>query len=344
VPRRRALPALVTGLLTVLALTFPATGVADAARQRAVVVLGDSAASGEGAGDYTPGTRGERGDWCHRSSRAYAYRTGLAPVAIDLACSGARAADVMFGGSHDTEASQAQRLVTVARQYRVTTVVVQLGANDDAALVGTGIACIRAFLDIVEPPCRTTLGPLVPARMAATAAKVERALGDVRTAMRRAGYTDSGYTLVLASYAPPITEKMIPLPALHGCPYSRADAQWGRTVVFPALSAALRGVAARTGASFLDLDRAAEGREACSHEDPAHEWQRRITVDPHALVFGGLDAIGYHLAQESFHPSAAAHAAIGTCLGALVRSGAREGACVPSGAGLRLDAVAPAAA
>ncbi len=315
-----------------LALTFPATGVADAARQRAVVVLGDSAASGEGAGDYAPGTRGERGDWCHRSSRAYAYRTGLAPVAIDLACSGARAADVMFGGSHDTEASQAQRLVTVARQYRVTTVVVQLGANDDAALVGTGIACIRAFLDIIEPPCRTTLGPLVPARMAATAAKVERALADVRTAMRRAGYTDSGYTLVLASYAPPITEKMILFPALQGCPYSRADAQWGRTVVFPALSAALRGVAARTGASFLDLDRAAEGREACSHQDPAQEWQRRITVDPHALVFGGLDAVGYHLAQESFHPSAAAHAAIGTCLGAFVRSGAREGACVPSGA------------
>ncbi len=34
----------------------------------------------------------------------------------------------------------------------------------------------------------------------------------------------------------------------------------------------------------------------------AQEWQRRITVDPEALVYGGLDAVGYHLAQESFHP------------------------------------------
>jgi lysophospholipase L1-like esterase len=342
VPRRRALPALLTGLLVALALAIPGAGVADAARQRAVVVLGDSAASGEGAGDYAPGTRGENGDWCHRSSHAYAYRTALAPVAIDLACSGARAADVAFGGRHDTEGSQAQRLGTLARTYRVTTVVVQLGANDDAALVGTGIACIRAFLDITVAPCRTSVGPLVPARMAATAAKVEKALGDVRAAMRDAGYTDTGYTLVLASYAPPITERMIPLNALHGCPYSRADAQWGRTVLFPALSEALRGVAARTGAAFLDLDRATEGHEACTRQDAAQEWQRRITVDPHALAYGGLDALGYHLAQESFHPSAAAHAAIGTCLGAFVRSGAREGACVPAGAGLRLQTPAPA--
>ncbi len=92
-------------------------------------------------------------------------------------------------------------------------------------------------------------------------------------------------------------------------------------MLFPALSDALRGVAARTGATFLDLLRATEGREACTHEDAAQDWQRRVTVDPRALVYGGLDAVGYHLAQESFHPTAAAHAAIGGCLAAFVRSG-----------------------
>jgi hypothetical protein len=125
---------------------------------------------------------------------------------------------------------------------------------------------------------------------------------------------------------------MIPLNAAQGCPYSRADAQWGRTVLFPALSDALRGVAARTGTAFLDLLRATEGREACSHENPAQDWQRRVTVDPRALVYGGLDAVGFHLAQESFHPTDAAHAAIGGCLAAFVRSGDPTGACVP-GAG-----------
>ena len=148
------------------------------------------------------------------------------------------------------------------------TVVLQIGANDDAALVATGVTCIRAFLDVLTPPCRQTVGPLVPQRMAATAAKVEKAVGDVRAVMRDAGYADGTWRLVLASYAAPVTERMIPLNAVQGCPYSRADAQWGRTVLFPALSDALRGVAARTGAAFLDLLRATEGREACSPPGP----------------------------------------------------------------------------
>jgi len=138
---------------------------------------------------------------------------------------------------------------------------------------------------------------------------------------------------VLASYAAPVTGGMIPLHALRGCPYTRDDAEWGRTVLFPALSATLAGVAARTGADFLDLDRATEGREACTHDDPTQDWQRRVTVDPHALAFGGLDALGFHIAQESFHPTAAAHAAIGVCLAAFIRSGAATGACLPGSGG-----------
>ncbi len=331
----RVLPALLAVALTTS--TLATAGPAAAAPQAAVVALGDSAASGEGAGDYAPGTRGEGGDWCHRSPHAYIYATRLAPVAIDLACSGADTADVEAGGSQYGEPAQITQLVTAARRYRVTTVVLQIGANDDAALVATGITCIRAFLDVFTPPCRQTVGPLVPQRMAATAAKVETVVGDVRAAMRGAGYADGAWRLVLTSYAAPITERMIPLNAAQGCPYSRADAAWGRTVLFPALADALRGVAARTGAAFLDLLRATEGREACAHLDPAQDWQRRVTVDPHALVYGGLDAVGFHLAQESFHPTAAAHAAIGGCLAAFVRSGNAAGACVPGpGTGLIL--------
>src|SRR5687768_4537390 len=44
---------------------------AGAQQSTAVVVLGDSAASGDGAGDYEPGTRGEGDNWCHRSEHAY---------------------------------------------------------------------------------------------------------------------------------------------------------------------------------------------------------------------------------------------------------------------------------
>lgn len=310
----------------------------------AVVVLGDSAAAGEGAGDYEAGTRGENDNWCHRSVHAYVHRTGLAPKSVNLACSGAEARDVAFGsGTHYTEGSQAQRLVEVAGRHRITTVIVQVGANDDAALFGTGVACIRAFVDPRVPPCRETLAPLVAERMAATATKVEAAVRDVRAAMRQAGYGGSDYALVMASYASPVTEHMVPLQALAGCPYSRPDAGWGRTSLFPALSAALHGVAESTGARFLDMARSTEGFEACTKPLQAQEWQRRITVDPEALVYGGLDAIGFHLAQESFHPTAAAHAEMGRCMGEFVRSASAAAACVAGADGRAHLEPAPAA-
>jgi lysophospholipase L1-like esterase len=317
----------VTTLVAVTAV-FGAPAAAADPRPSAVVALGDSAASGEGAGAYEAGTRGERGNWCHRSARAYVHRIGITAASVNLACSGADSADVAFGtGIHYSEGSQAARLVEVARRYRVSTVVLQVGANDNAALLDTGIACILAFLDPTVRPCRSTLGPLLAERMTATGAAVGTALRDVRQAMRRAGYSDGGYELVLVSYAAPVTERGVAVAAAQGCPFGRADAAWGRTTLFPALSAALRRAAERGGARFLDMARATEGREACSRALPVQEWQRRLTVDPAAFVHAGLDAVGYHLAQESFHPNATAHAEFGRCLGEFVRSGTEQGAC-----------------
>src|SRR6476659_6441841 len=195
---RAALPAL-AAVVTAVALALASAAPAAAAPQAAVVALGDSAASGEGAGDYAPGTRGEGGDWCHRSPRAYIQATRLAPVAIHLACAGADTADITATSQYG-ERPQVAQLAEVARRYRVTTVVLQIGANDDAALVATGVTCIRAFLDVLTPPCRQTVGPLVPQRMAATAAKVEKAVAAVKAVMRDAGYADKTWRFVLASY------------------------------------------------------------------------------------------------------------------------------------------------
>jgi hypothetical protein len=229
---------------------------------------------------------------------------------------GARAADVALGGGgRYGEGSQAQRLGVLAGQVRVTAVVLQVGGNDDPALVPTGIACIRAFLDPAVPGCRDTVGPQWPARLAAMAPKVELPWPTCARRCAAPGTPTPDYTLVLASYAPPWTERMIGVPAAQGCPYSRPDAAWARTVAFPQLSQTLRSGRRGRGVRFLDLSRATEGREACSRVLADEEWQRRLTVDPNALVYGGLDAFGIHLAQESFHPSAAGHAELGRCVG-----------------------------
>src|SRR6185436_9740811 len=133
-------------------LAAPATAAQLPVGPTTVVALGDSAVSGEGAGDYEPGTRGEGGNWCHRSAHAYVHRLGVAQRSVNLACSGSRAADVAAGGDgRYGEGSQAQRLGALAREARVTAVVLQVGGNDDPALVATGIACIRAFLDPAVP-------------------------------------------------------------------------------------------------------------------------------------------------------------------------------------------------
>jgi lysophospholipase L1-like esterase len=324
---------LCTGLGLLSALSAPAATAAD--RPPAVVVLGDSAAAGDGAGDYEPGTRGENGNWCHRSPHAYVHRTGLRGTSVNLACSGADSTDVAFPApGHYTEPSQARQLVDVARQYRVRTVVLQVGANDDGSLTPIGAACVRAFLDPREPPCRTTIGPQVADRTRAAAAGVEQAARDVQAAMVEAGYSPTDYTFVVASYAPPVTGKMISVPVAIGCPFSRPDAEWGHDVLFPAFSDAVRAAADRVGARFLDLDLATDGHEACTQEDPAAEWHRRITVDPRAFAYGGMDAFGYHLAQESFHPTAAAPERIGGCVGALVRSGMPSAACITGADGV----------
>lgn len=298
-------------------------------RPTAVVALGDSAASGEGAGGYEAGTRGEGGNWCHRSPAAYVHRSALAEIGVNLACSGAGAEHVGFGAAvHHTEGSQARRLVEVARRQRVLAVTLQVGANDEPDLSGVAVACIRAFLDLREPGCRTTVGPGWAGRLAAVAPRIEAAARDVRAAMTEAGYAPTDYAFVLLSYAAPGSEAMPVWHGVQGCPYSRPDAGWARTVAFPQLAATIGAVAERVGARFLDLARLAEGREACT--GPLRdEWQRRLTVDPRTLVQGALDTAGRHLFQESFHPTAAAHTAIAGCLREFLGGGAARASCVP---------------
>lgn len=338
-----ALSAGLAGLLIASFTVLPATAAPVDPRPTAIVSLGDSAISGEGAGSYEAGTEGQNGNWCHRSTVALVHRTQVADRTFNLACSGADSANVSLADTvHYTEGSQARRLIAIAQQYRVTTVVLQVGANDDPQFADTIVSCIAAWLNPFGPSCRSSLQTQWPARLAAMAPKVEKAVTDVRSAMSQAGYADSSYSFVLTSYASPLTEKMDKyLHGPHGCPVRLADAEYGRTVAVPQFSTALRGVATRTGVKFLDFARATENREACSNKSGSStgEWQRRITVDPEALVHGGLDAIGIHLAQQSFHPNAAGHAQLGRCVTEFVNSGADTARCLV-GADGNLHAVA----
>lgn len=336
--RRSLLPLLVLPLGTVLILAFLVASrptpdlrpVLPDTRPRAIVALGDSTMSGEGAGDYAPGTRGQPGNFCHRSANALVYRIDLPGVTerFNLACSGAHAADVGFAEPNRSPGSaQAERLRRVALRYRVEAVVVAVGANDDPHFADTMLRCVEAWARRSGPSCSDVLAPQWPQRLDAMAPKVAAALDDIRAALRGAGYTDDDYDLVLQSYPSPLTEDIVPrLRDLSGCPFRIEDLAWIRTEAVPQLAAALRGVAQRSGARYLDLSRAAQGHEACSSPGaPAQEWINRLRVDFELLR---REETADRALAESFHPNATGHARIAGCLQEFLLGGRREAMCI----------------
>ncbi|GAB3441976.1 GDSL-type esterase/lipase family protein [Actinophytocola sediminis] len=312
------------------------------AKPTAVVSLGDNGISGEGAGDYVAGTKGENGNFCHRSANALVHHTDLAEKTINIACSGARAEHVAFNGPvHYTEGSQAKRLGEIALDYQVTTVIVRVGSNDDPQFSGTVAACISAYLNPDKPECATALRSVWPSRMAAMAPKVRAALTDVKTAMSNAGYSSGSYNLVLTSYASPITQYMVPSDQIGGCPFRLRDAAWAKREALPQLNAALRQVAYDSGANYLDLGEATNEREACAgYDDPSIEWQTRIKVDPYKLVSGQLTPEEKILAAESFHINADGHKQLGNCMTEFVEASAYDGFCQEGADGM-LHAIIP---
>lgn len=313
------------GLVTGLAAS--GGGVASAAvRPTAIVSMGDSAISGEGAGDYQAGTDGPV-DFCHRSVHAEIHQTTIAGISrtINLACSGAASANVRIdGASHYSEPSQVDQLRTVAAQNDIRMIVLQLGANDDPAFSSVVLACIQAWANPFATGCRGSVGPVWPARVAAMEPKVVASINDIRTVMRADGYADSDYTLVLQSYASPVTEHMNALlHAVQGCPVRLDDADWGRTVAVPELAAGLARVAEQTGVRFLDLSRATENHEACNADGLAR-WQNPLRIDVSKIPQG----LNLHVVQQSFHPNATGHGQFGRCLSEFYAEHAAQARCL----------------
>jgi lysophospholipase L1-like esterase len=309
----------------------------DDPRPRAVVALGDSAASGEGAGDYVAGTRGENGDFCHRSPHAMVHQLGRSGMntMINLACSGARIENVgLDGPTHFTEGSQVRALAEQAHRHRVEAVVVQVGANDEPKFAETLVTCVRSWAD--RKGCSAGLAGTWPSRVRAVVPKIGKVLDDVRATMRQAGYPDNSYALVALSYAGPLGPDARPeLRDLSGCPFTTADLTWMRERAVVELAEGTRRAATRSGARFLDLSQAGRGREACTVAGGRGEWFTRLVVDWHLLqeASESSDPIARNSSgqavNESFHPNAEGHRQLGGCLREFLATTVPEARCVP---------------
>lgn len=305
----------------------------------AVVTMGDSTLAGEGGGDYEPGTNGENGNWCHRSPAAPVHQLPLPPEVerINLACSGVKAPLVGLGPDTDhPEGSQAAQLASVADRYRVTDIVVQVGANDDPNFAETMNRCISAWAERAPQGCSDQLRGEWSERVDRMTPKVVDALRDVRTVMSQARYAPEDYTLTVQSYASPVGPEIPPeTQNLSGCPYQTDDMRWVRETAVPRLSEGMRAAAAQVDARFLDLSRAGAGHEACTDGrvppgQPTDEWFNRLTVDWEDLKY---EDRAPHAMQESFHANAAGHAQFGRCLGEFLAGNEQTAVCLPDAEG-----------
>jgi lysophospholipase L1-like esterase len=293
-----------------------------------VVSIGDSTVSGEGAGDYTPTTNGQGGNWCHRSSNAFVEQIKIPDVTarVNLGCSGAPSEQVALGEAKQwTEPSQAQQLANLIKDHRVVAVVIAVGANDEPKFSAQVNECFKAWFSPQNPPCSEALRATWQSKVDAMVPKVTNAVADVKKVLAQAGYIPADYQLVLMSYASPVGPK-IPeaLRSLNGCPFRTEDLQWMGREGVGVLADGLKQVSRATTARFLDLSRAGAGREACT-SDPANEWFSRLTLQLRDL--GQVDRAS-HALQESFHPNANGHAQIANCLNEFLVSRGGNASCL----------------
>ena len=345
-----------TSLLILICCAATAAGPAAAAGPTASVSLGDSFISGQagrwqGNSNELSASRGGTDRACvpqplgcrYELGRIYlggtqppgCARSDVAEIRsadlgvqkeFNLGCSGAQTSQIFRaasgGKTFKGEPPQADQLAQIARENTVRVIVLSVGGND-IGFSDVVVACVLAYATRARP-CESAQRAAVDAKLPAALSGVAKAIGEIRAVMRSAGYRAWNYRLVLQSYPSPIpratenrySEAGLQRATVGGCPFYDSDSNWARNVLVPLLDENLRSIALVTGAQFLSLRDALQGREICSHSTrlattnqlpsaTTSEWARAIGVNP-ILQGQSID--------EEAHPNAFAQVALGRCL------------------------------
>jgi Ricin-type beta-trefoil lectin domain/GDSL-like Lipase/Acylhydrolase family len=292
-------------------------------RRVSLVTMGDSQISGEGVGNYVPGTH-QNGNWCDRSYDQAVFRTGIASdVQYNLACSGARPDHLVYGSGQRqwNELNQGDYLAVKARNTRIKLIWVVVGANGPGTIefgpVATDCAIRRVFF---QGPCYPTYTDQWAVRVDGSRRQVEQALASIKQTMTDAGYLTADYELVLMSYASPGSPDVEDNPDFPGwygggCLLYLHDAAFARNKAVPMFEAALRRAAQNSGVRYLDFSRGFHGHEVCTDN---------------TMVRGLHIEVGIwneNAARQSFHPNYRGHGAFAQCMTAFFDSGLRTATC-----------------
>jgi len=293
-------------------------------RKSALITMGDSEISGEGVGNYVPGTH-QNGNWCDRSYDQAVFRTGIASdVQFNVACSGATPANLIYGSGQRqwNELNQGENLAIKARNTRLKLVWVVAGANGDGTIqfgpVATDCAVRRVLF---QGACWPTYTDQWAVRVDGSRQQVEAALASVKQTMTDAGYLASDYQLVLMSYPSPASPDVEDNPNFPGwypggCLLYLADMAFARNKAVPMFEAKLRAAAAAQGVRYLDASRLFHGHEVCTDNTSVRGLYIEVGVwDENA-------------ARQSFHPNARGHGMFASCMTQFVATSDPTGSCV----------------
>lgn len=300
----------------------------------------------------------ESGNRCDRSDVAEikgADVDGVPPARrFNIACSGAETKHVI-NQSFKGETPQVKQLAAIASNNRVKMIVLSIGGND-LKFSDILASCARNFV-LGRGPCNKTKSAEVSSNLGRVKTGVASSLDAIRTVMRKAGYDDGAYALVLQSYPNPLpTAQQVRYPGDHydryirgGFPFYNKDADWAHNSVVPRISKTLRDVARSKKAAFLDLADAFAGHElgaakaklATARNSSAKplpaaraEWVRWVPYLSSVTKRFGSDPQGDQ--QEAVHPNAYGQQALSRCLSLTARqytSGSTQFSCRAPGRG-----------
>ncbi|MCD5350394.1 GDSL-type esterase/lipase family protein [Kineosporia mesophila] len=283
------------------------------------------------------------------------YRSDSAPInsavakglslgrPVNLACSGARAANVLRASEGGVgmrgEQPQNDQLAALARTSRVKLVVLSIGGND-LSFPDLVFRCITAYA-LRNDPCKTKQQPRLDVERPAMGAAVGEVLDDIRATLAGAGYRDGDYRLILQSYPNPLPSASEDKYEGYQrafkwtggrCPFTDPDMTWTARQVTPSIAATLKRTAHRHGATFLDLSNAFDGHELCA-EGTRHPKGDPVSAAVEWVRF--VDYTGQGDYAESLHPNFYGQQAIGICLAGAARITGDSACSGTPGRGLR---------
>jgi hypothetical protein len=353
------------------------------------VSLGDSYISGE-AGRWA-GNTNESSSWidalgstayydngsnsgeliarCHRSKSAEVY-IGGGVNGKNLACSGARTysfteeeevfkpgLDFYNSGGHEGQALMLQHFAAV---HNVKLVAVSIGGNNFnfASIVQT---CVEDFLFTPEwwPAYCSEESSVTNNFTSSNVAKVKNeivtALKNVASAMTKAGYSSSQYTLLVQGYPSPIpngsgfryAQSGYTRQEVGGCGLWNKDANYANEKMLPTINSTALGAATSSGLTnvkTMELGSAFNGRRLCEkgvgllEEKGLTSWKQAGAQDKTEWInqIRTVTALypPYEL-QEDIHPNYWGQLALRNCLRQAYNAGTpKGGTCTISGTGL----------